>query len=486
MSQRQKIILIILIFLPLCVSTITVSSQQAGSQPNILYLYDPVNTSYYQDWEAALMQFNYSLQDVPLQEFLSNPQIANDFDLVIVGSSISDSNGNGISQSDAQIIANTGIPILTSSYGGWIILRLAGHPYGYVSSAIDAIEANDSEINHTIYKTPYNISYVENGDYNEILISDSIFNDIFQLDEAMSSNLTVYGWVMTHIALANYHGYSNNPKMFFLSFNNASLLNNNGRNLVVNIIEWLLGHSVSKSETSLSLELPQTAFPGDAVTIRATLTERNGTAIENASIQFYMNDTYFEESQTNARGIAITVWNAPNSLIGNATIHALYLGSQFYLNGTSISYTLSITKIPTVLEMEVSSTIPQGQNVSLIVMLSSDRGVNKGNNLPLFGALVYLHANDVLIGQAVTNGSGIAVFTWSNPEHLEGIIGIWAEYPGNQTYSPSISDTCTIELVATTSDNALLIVSLGASSSFIALGLTLTIARRRIRSIFSN
>ncbi|MFX0097359.1 MAG: hypothetical protein ACFE7E_06320 [Candidatus Hodarchaeota archaeon] len=495
MSQQQKAILVVAVFFPLFISAIGIGSQQAGTQTKILYLYDPINTSYYQDWEAVLMQYNYSFQEMTLQDFLSNPQIASDFDLVIAGNSISDSNGNGINQNDAETIANTGKPILASSYGGWIILRLAGYPHGYVSSAIDKIEVNDSEINHTIYKTPYNISYVENGDHNEILISDSKFNDIFQLDYATSSNLTKYGSVMTHIALAKYYGYSGNPDIFFLTFNNASLLNNNGRNLVVNIIEWLIANSGSKLETSLSLELPQKVFPGDAVKILAALADQNGTGLEDALIQFYVNDTYLNESLTNESGQAIAIWYAPDSYTGNFTIYASYLGNQFHLNSTSIRHTISVIKIPTALVMETPSTVYEGQKVSLVVMLSSERGTNTNssdmsvvsiNSLPVYGAVIYLHANDLMIGQAITNESGIAVFDWSNPEGLEGTIGLRAEYLGNQTYSHSITDTCLIEVVASPSESALLLVSLGASSSFIALGLTLTVARRRIKSVFGK
>ncbi|MFX1363051.1 MAG: hypothetical protein ACFE7A_06325, partial [Promethearchaeota archaeon] len=106
MSQRRKAILIMLMFFPICISAITASNQQDGAQTDILYLYDPINTSYYQDWEAVLTEFNYTLQEMSLQEFLLNPQIAIGFDLVIVGNSISDSNGNGIDQNDAQTIAD--------------------------------------------------------------------------------------------------------------------------------------------------------------------------------------------------------------------------------------------------------------------------------------------------------------------------------------------------------------------------------------------
>ncbi len=484
-----------LMFFPICISAITASNQQAGAQTDILYLYDPINTSYYQDWEAVLTEFNYTLQEMSLQEFLLNPQIAIGFDLVIVGNSISDSNGNGIDQNDAQTIADTGKPILTSSYGGWIILKLAGYPHGYVSSAIDKIKVNDSEINHTIYETPYNISYIENGDYNEVLISDSKFNDIFQLDQATSSNLTEYGSVMGHIALANYYGYGSNPNMFFFTFNNASLLNNNGKNLIVNIIEWLLGHSESKLETNLLLELPQTTFPGESVTILATLAEKNGTMIGDALIQFYINDTYFDESLTNESGVAIAIWYAPGNHIGNVTVYASYLGSQFYLDTTSISYTVSVVKIPTALVMKAIPTINEDQNVSLSVMLSCEGGTNttfseestvSSNNLPIRGAVIYFYANDLLIGQAITNESGTAVFTWSNPENLEGIIELWGEYPGNRTHTPSTTDICSIELVTLNSDNVLLMISLGASSSFIVLGVTLTVAKRRIGSMFGK
>ncbi|MFX1598241.1 MAG: hypothetical protein ACFFC5_04175, partial [Promethearchaeota archaeon] len=79
-----------------------------------------------------------------------------------------------------------------------------------------------------------------------------------------------------------------------------------------------------------------------------------------------------------------------------------------------------------------------------------------------------------------------AVFTWSNPENLEGIIELWGEYPGNRTHTPSTTDICSIELVTLNSDNVLLMISLGASSSFIALGVTLTVARRRIGSMFGK
>lgn len=480
MTRRRKLIFLLLLAFSLCVTSIAIDGRQAGVQKNILYLHNPINDSYYPDWEAVLVNFEYNLVDMNLQEFLSNPQAASAYDLLILGDSVSDSNGNGISQNEAQAIAGAGKPVLTSGYGGWIILRLVDYPHGFVSSAIDTIEADDSKINHTIYNTPYNIFYMENGDYNDVLISDSKFNDIFTLEEATSPNLTKLGWVMSHIALAKYYGYENNPNMFFFGFNNVSLLNSNGQNLVVNIIEWLLEHSESKSETDLALEFPQFAYPGDSVRIAAALTDGNETAIEDAPIHFYINDTHINQSSTNESGIALAFWSIPNNFVGNVTIYGVYLGNQLYLNCTSNNYTLPVVKIPTVLNIETPSLGFIGQNVSLMASLSSEKGYN------MTSSEISFFINGMNVGSSYTDDSGVAVFVWKIPEGSTGVIEFWAVYGGDSSHAGSISDSCTIDLILTTSDSALLVVSLGASSSFITLGLTLTIVRRRIRSAFGQ
>lgn len=480
MNRRRNLILLLLLTFSLCAASITIDGRQTGVQKNILYLHNPINPSYYQDWEAVLMGFEYNLEEMNLQEFLSNPQTASVYDLIVVGSSVSDSNGNGISQNEAQVIANAGKPVLASGYGGWIILRLADFPYGFVSSAIDNIEAYDGEINHTIYNTPYNISYTENDGYNNILISDSAFNDIFTLEETTSPDLTRLGWVMSHVALARYYGCENNPDMFFFGFNNASLLNSNGQNLVANIIEWLLGYSESKSETNLALELPLSAFPGDFVRIVATLTDRNENVIEGAPIHFYVNDTHVDQSSTNESGMAIAFWNATSNCTGNATVYAVYLGSQLYLSCTSINRTITVVKIPTVLSMEVPSLAYAGQNVTLVASLSFGKGYN------MTSSEISFFINGTCVGSSYTDDSGVAMFMWEIPEGSTGVIESWAVYEGDRAHAGSISNSCIIDLVATTSDSVLLIVSLGASSSFVALGLTITVARRRIRSVFGR
>ncbi|MDR3222723.1 MAG: Ig-like domain repeat protein [Methanobrevibacter sp.] len=101
--------------------------------------------------------------------------------------------------------------------------------------------------------------------------------------------------------------------------------------------------TIPKYDTNLTLSTPQIIY-GDSAVFTANLNSSNGEAINNKTIDFYVDGDIVGSNQTNIGGIAILNNYTPPS-VGTYVVNASFIGDENYSN-SNITSTLTVVPHP--------------------------------------------------------------------------------------------------------------------------------------------
>ena len=176
---------------------------------------------------------------------------------------------------------------------------------------------------------------------------------------------------------------------------------------------------------------PITGFKGDNVNLIATLTDtHDNLPIEGKNIQFSVNGIPVGQAITDSSGIATYTYTILQNS-GTYTILAEFLQDSMYTTSDNTN-TLTVPFTPTALVVDPINGF-KGDNVNLIATLTDTH-----NNIPLNGKTIQFSVNGTPVGQAITNASGIATYTYTILQNSETYT-ILAEFLQDTTYTASIN-----------------------------------------------
>lgn len=195
--------------------------------------------------------------------------------------------------------------------------------------------------------------------------------------------------------------------------------------------------------STVTLSAPQTAVPGQSVTLTASVTPSiTGSANPTGTVTFYDGATVLGSASLGSNGTASM--NATFSA-GTHTLSAGYSGDGLYGSSTSTQTILTVT-LPTTVTLTASpQSVPLGSSVTL----SAAVAVTGQTTIPT-GSAVFTCGGTPVTVSLNANGS---VSTPCTPSSL-GEITASVDFLGNATYSPS-SATTTIFVTSNTTPQLL-------------------------------
>ncbi|MDY9924015.1 Ig-like domain repeat protein, partial [Methanobacterium sp.] len=181
--------------------------------------------------------------------------------------------------------------------------------------------------------------------------------------------------------------------------------------------------TVHKNATNLTV-LDVTGANGQNVTLKATLTNQDGTPLSGKTIQFTVNGTNAGSATTNSNGVATHNYQITQNQ-GTYIIGATFTEDSNY-NSTTGSGTLTVEDKST--KLVVSDV--QGRN-GTVVDLNATLTDSDGN--PLVGQTIYFQVDGTQVGSANTNGNGVASVPYTI-DLTGGTHTIQVDFPGNADY----------------------------------------------------
>jgi len=183
------------------------------------------------------------------------------------------------------------------------------------------------------------------------------------------------------------------------------------------------------SNPSLDVTVQDHARIGESVVIQVLLTDENGASMEGYVIEFYLNGELQGTEITDVNGIATYTW-IPSST-GLFTVHAEFDGIGFYRTATSQVEQIEVQTF----YMDAPETADRGDVVTLFATLTDVTGVG------IEGEEVFFYLNGMLLGNAMTDSSGIAQFDWLIANDLIGVQTLHAECPSLNYVSTDVFTT---------------------------------------------
>ena len=113
------------LFSSLLVFTPLKPAKGLNADAKIAFLYHDSQNENLPGWDDFLSSNNYEVTMIQIQKALSSPNILKDYDIIILGNSTNNGDGNMISTQEYALLANQGVPIIANGFGGWIILKLS-------------------------------------------------------------------------------------------------------------------------------------------------------------------------------------------------------------------------------------------------------------------------------------------------------------------------------------------------------------------------
>ncbi|MGB9936307.1 MAG: Ig-like domain repeat protein [Methanobacterium sp.] len=165
--------------------------------------------------------------------------------------------------------------------------------------------------------------------------------------------------------------------------------------------------TVNNITTSLTVD-PVSGYKGYETTLRAQLWDTiNNVALVGKSVNFYVNNVFQGTGITNASGIAQWNYNITQD-VGTYLnyITAVFNGTVGYASSNGVN-NLTVNAIPTSLTVE-SITGDKGKTVNLKATLVD----TAHSNAPISGKIIIFKVNDVTVGNATTDASGVATLPY--------------------------------------------------------------------------
>ncbi|KZX17419.1 Ig-like domain repeat protein [Methanobrevibacter filiformis] len=237
---------------------------------------------------------------------------------------------------------------------------------------LTGIYSNNVNLQSTLKQNGFNLSNVTVIFYVDgIEVGRSVTN---------GSGVAVFSWKVNQVGNLKLEAVFNGTD-FYLSSSNASLM------------------SVSKGSTFVVVPNFSGVY-GDNIELNATL-KQNGFNLSNVTVIFYVDGIEVGRNVTNGSGVVVFSWKV--NRVGNLKLEAVFGGTDFYLSSSNVS-SMSVSKGSTFVVVPNFSSV-YGDNIELSATLK--HGVS-----PLMGGTVIFYVDGSEVGRSVTNGSGVAVFSW--------------------------------------------------------------------------
>ncbi len=192
------------------------------------------------------------------------------------------------------------------------------------------------------------------------------------------------------------------------------------------------------ANTDLHIELQvMEADRGDTVEIIATLTDNLLNGLDGYTVLFYAGTTLLGSEVTNSSGVATFQWLVDNSMLGQQQIRAEFIASGYYHSSTSNTEDLDVYSNPS-LDLTLQPHARIGENVLIQAILTDESG------LPLEGYTIEFYLDDVPLGTAVTNSTGIAEYTWIPGS--ANLYNVYAQFNETGYYHAAITQVEQIEV----------------------------------------
>ncbi|MHA1237957.1 MAG: hypothetical protein ACTSSJ_01705 [Candidatus Odinarchaeia archaeon] len=377
------------------------SKGASNNSIEILYLYNQDSPNYYDNWRSFLANYGFQVSGLNFSTFLQNTTIASNYHLIITDHNLDNQEGTIISYTEACMIADTGTPILTLGYSGWIINKLANFTPAISVILLTSIKVYSELLTHPVYTTPYMIEYEDLGDFVYVTLTDESITNTITLNATLSDNLTVLAWYLDTAVILQYSDYPNNNNIYFSSCYDPVILNLNGKHLMINLITWIIDSTITKEETTLTINLPTYTHPNETFTIQVNLTDTYGTPLDNERVNVYMNDTLIANETTNSEGILEVNITTPE-INGTLYIRAEYPGSLYYMNSSAEEDVLVIPVENVILTLDAPDSMLENETVTLTATLVTKE------NVSLSGGRIEFYFNNISLGVSYTDDSGTA------------------------------------------------------------------------------
>lgn len=166
-----------------------------------------------------------------------------------------------------------------------------------------------------------------------------------------------------------------------------------------------LAITVSKANSSLTINVPLSLIYSDAFNITGVLTDANSNNLSGASVKLKVGDTVVDTQTTNSNG-QVTFSTTPVSM-GTHTFQLVYDGDANYNSCTSSSVTRQINAETTVLNLTSpvnNATYHEGATIPISGTITTNDGEQLSSENPLTVS-VYDENNNQLRQFSVTNGA---------------------------------------------------------------------------------
>jgi hypothetical protein len=185
----------------------------------------------------------------------------------------------------------------------------------------------------------------------------------------------------------------------------------------------------NKFSTILTLE-NATILVGQNATLKAVITEDDGTVLSNETITFYLDNKVVGTSKTNKGGIATLTINTPTE--GIHDIRVQFSGTALYIS-SSANAKLNVSKISTILTLDDAKSLV-GQNATLKAVLKDEKG-------SVLGGDITFYQNGKAIGtvKAPSTGDKVGIVTLTIPTPTRGTYNIYAQFNATDKYSASVA-----------------------------------------------
>ena len=153
--------------------------------------------------------------------------------------------------------------------------------------------------------------------------------------------------------------------------------------------------------------------------------------LTGATVKFYNGTTLLGTAITDLNGVATYTYTP--SQLGNFTFHTVFEGTENFTNCTSNNVNITVINASTSLVLEAGKSILSHYDNEYCVLTATLLGSN-GNGVS--GEEIVFKANGGVLGTVITNGNGVAEYTYQSTG--VGDVTITAE-------SMALQGTCSIE-----------------------------------------
>jgi len=214
----------------------------------ILVLYDPTTGahSYANDWSLFLISYGYETTVLPIQVAIGNSSLMRNYNLVLLDSSCGGTNGKEITLQEAESLVEIAQPLILLGASHGVIDRMSNFTQAMGRVAITGIiqKASDRS-DHSVFTFPYRVIEAGFGPPHSIEIFSQAVS-VESYPENTIDHLYSFGIVVgatESVVGALYSSCGSNGRVFWWAFQDPSTLNENGKHLFANTVEWMGGYT---------------------------------------------------------------------------------------------------------------------------------------------------------------------------------------------------------------------------------------------------